>query len=83
MYIKMEKYLKFDVLRLAATGTSTGDGSSTLQLIDAGATFLSSVLANAFVYDTDNNAFFYVASVDSDTQLTLVSKSTCLSKLLL
>ena len=69
----MEKYLKFDVLRLAATGTSTGDGSSTLQLIDAGATFLSSVLANAFVYDTDNNAFFYVASVDSDTQLTLVS----------
>jgi len=73
MYIKMEKYLKFDVLRLAASGTSSADGSAALTLTDATATFLSSVLANAFVYNTADGEFYYVASVDSNTQLTLVA----------
>lgn len=73
MYIKMEKYLKFDVLRLVASGTSSADGSAGLTLTDATATFQTSVLANAFVYNTSDGEFYYVASVDSATQLTLVA----------
>ena len=73
MYIKMEKYLKFDVLRLVASGTSSADGSAALTLTDATATFQTSVLANAFVFNSADGEFYYVASVDSATQLTLVA----------
>ena len=69
----MEKYLKFDVLRLVASGTSSADGSAALTLTDATATFQTSVLANAFVFNTADGEFYYVASVDSATQLTLVA----------
>lgn len=69
----MEKYLKFDVLRLVASGTSSADGSAALTLTDATATFQASVLANAFVFNTADGEFYYVASVDSATQLTLVA----------
>ena len=69
----MEKYLKFDVLRLVASGTSSADGSAALTLTDATATFQTSVLANAFVFNSADGEFYYVASVDSATQLTLVA----------
>ena len=74
----MEKFINFKQLNVVKTGTSTANGSAALTLTDSAALFTQSILPNAIVWDRTTNAgtggeMYTVASVDSDTQLTLVA----------
>jgi len=78
MISKMEKFINLKQLKVVKTGTSTANGSAGLTLTDSAATFTQSILPNAIVWDRTTNAgtggeMYTVASVDSDTQLTLVA----------
>lgn len=53
-----------------ASGTTTSTGTL-FQLIDSGATFLTSVREGDVVENTTDNTYTYIESIDSDTQLTL------------
>ena len=78
MISTMEKFINFKQLNVVKTGTSTANGSAALTLTDSAALFTQSILPNAIVWDRATNAgtggeMYTVASVDSDTQLTLVA----------
>ena len=55
-----------------ASGTTTSTGTL-FQLIDSGATFLTSVREGDVVKNTTDNTYTYIDSIDSDTQLTLAN----------
>lgn len=55
-----------------ASGTTTSTGTL-FQLIDSGATFLTSVREGDVVENTTDNTYTYIESIDSDTQLTLAN----------
>lgn len=74
----MEKFINFKQLNVVKTGTSTANGSTTLKLTDAAATFTQTVLVNAIVWDRVTNAAnggqkYLVTVIDSDTELTLLA----------
>jgi len=55
-----------------ASGTTTSTGTL-FQLIDSGASFLSTVREGDVVENTTDNTYSYIESIDSDTQLTLAN----------
>lgn len=55
-----------------ASGTTTSTGTL-FQLIDSGASFLTSVREGDVVENTTDNTYTYIDSIDSDTQLTLAN----------
>ena len=76
--MEMDKLLSVPVSSMVKSGATSGDGSSTLKLIDAGQTFTQEVLVGDYVYDTTTNSgtggeFYKVSAIDSDTQLSLTS----------
>ncbi len=59
---------EFNITKVTGTATSTSSG----KLVDSNAHFQTDgVLANAYVWNTTDNTYSYVNSVDSETQLTL------------
>ncbi len=55
-----------------ASGTTTSTGTL-FQLIDSGASFLTSVREGDVVENTTDNTYTYIDTIDSDTQLTLAN----------
>ena len=76
----MEKFIKFPLLKNTseAGAVTSGDGSASLKLIDAGLLFTQTAFVNNIVWDRTTNAasggqMYIVTAIDSNTQLSLVA----------